>query len=636
MFIRQNKKQRSKTSKVFYQYSLVQASRHNGKTKQTNILYLGSDPLLADKGNRKIVMSLLKRKIFPPSHQMDLIESNPDPALVALAQKYYEKYCIKYGHNSEANELDRPLLPFNSSPQSFEQVDVDSLQTDQVKNFGSEYLCIQSLNRLELKMFLGDLGWSKADQEMGVIAIASRAIFASSEYMTSKYLKDNSALLKCVGQIHETVSHKQLYRIADKLFAQREKIDNYLYNQICDLFNLEDKLVIFDLSNTYFESRKSNSSLAQYGRSKEKRSDCKLVVFSGVINAQGFIRHSRIYEGNKPDSSTIGDMIDDLQKYSNQGINKTVVIDAGIATEENLEAIDSKGYKYVCVARTKPKNYEKTELEDVTTVFTNRNKEVVELKILPTPPNQRDAWMYVKSQSKQVKEKSMDDKLSKLFIERLEQIEVSLHKKRGTKSLDKVWERIGRAKEKYPSAAKNFKIEVTQKTPPELNGTQKTNKKAKPIAAKITWKRNYEQQQHGVYFIRTNDKTPNETQLWDTYNTIREVESTFRCLKSQLQIRPVHHQLDHRIESHIYLTILAYQLVNTIRHQLKSHQINYDWTNILRIMNTHTLQRTSLITPSKTIFISKPSKASVEVREIYKACHCKHFETIIDKDVVYH
>jgi len=82
------------------------------------------------------------------------------------------------------------------------------------------------------------------------------------------------------------------------------------------LFNLEDKLVIFDISNTYFETRKANSKLAKYGRSKEKRSDCPLVVFTGVINPQGFIRHSRIYQGNTADTATLEDMIKDLSSHN--------------------------------------------------------------------------------------------------------------------------------------------------------------------------------------------------------------------------------------------------------------------------------------------------------------------------------
>ena len=140
----------------------------------------------------------------------------------------------------------------------------------------------------------------------------------------------------------------------------------------------------------------------------------------------------------------------------------------------------------------------------------------------------------------------------------------------------------------------------------------------------------------GVYFIRTNFENPNEKQLWKIYNTIREVESTFRALKSDLKIRPVHHQKDNRIESHIYLTILAYQLVNTIRHMLKEKGINYDWKNIVRIMNTQTIQTIVLPTDKKVIHLRKPAKPINEVIEIYQAANCKNSQKAVKKYVVYH
>ncbi len=136
--------------------------------------------------------------------------------------------------------------------------------------------------------------------------------------------------------------------------------------------------------------------------------------------------------------------------------------------------------------------------------------------------------------------------------------------------------------------------------------------------------------------MRTNYSDPTENQLWDIYNTIREVESTFRCLKTDLQIRPIHHQKDERIKSHIYLTVLAYQLVNTIRYMLKQHGLTYDWRNILRILNTHTIQTVVLPTDKKVIHMRIPSKPIEQLQQIYSATQCKHTQTPTKKYVVYH
>ena len=348
MFIRQVKKQRSKTSKVFYQYTLCQTSRIDGKVKQHSILYLGSDKRLENKANRAIVLNYLKAKIF---NQPSLFDPDVPIDIKALAGSYYDKYLLKYPEDSK-NTTSIPPAPEKAD---FQSIDVASLEVQDVKTFGSEHLCKQTLERLELSKSLTDLGFNETMTSRALLSIAARAIFRSSEHKTAQFLDTNSSLKACYN-IQESISHKQLYHIADKLYAHKTQIDNFLYNRITELFGLEDKLVIFDISNTYFETRKPQSALAQYGRSKEKRSDCPLVVFTGVINAEGFIRHSNIYQGNTADIATLEDMIKDLKTHS-RAEKHTVVIDAGIATEDNLEYIKSQELDYVCVSRKRIKDY---------------------------------------------------------------------------------------------------------------------------------------------------------------------------------------------------------------------------------------------------------------------------------------
>ncbi len=617
MFIRQVKKQRSKDSQIFYQYTLAQTSRVEGKVKQRAILYLGSDPLLVDKQNRTIVLNILKSKIFGVA---DLFSAQAPKELVDLAVFYFEKYCIKYGQDQH------PVATIPPAPAraEFHNIDIKGLAVKDVKSFGAEHLCKQVLDKLCLKECLESVGMTAPQISKALISIAARAIFSSSEYKTSQILEVNSELVACFG--HEaSIDHKQLYATADLLYKHKQAIDDFLYKRVTDLFDLNDKLVIFDISNTYFETRKAASKIAKHGRSKEKRSDCPLVVFTGVINAQGFIRHSRIYEGNKPDTATLGDMIEDLEKYSPTMTDQTIVIDAGIATEDNLAMIDDKGYKYVCVSRKRLKDYPTVTSKNKVVKLTDRKKNNVELAIFK-PKEFNDTWMYVKSEAKRVKEQSMDTKLSQRFEEDISVIQKAINTKGGTKRIEKVWERIGRAKQKHKRVSANYQVTVSQKqgTATELKWGHKPDLKSKDDKA------------NGIYFIRTNYANPTETKLWDIYNTIREVESTFRCLKSDLNIRPVHHQLDSRVESHIYLTILAYQLVNTIRHMLKKAGINYDWKNIVRIMATQTIQTVVLPTDKKTIHLRKPAKPILQAKQIFDATNCTLTQTAIKKYVVYH
>jgi transposase len=436
--------------------------------------------------------------------------------------------------------------------------------------------------------------------------------------------QDKLKILKEVKEYDEKITHKQLYAISDKLYENKERIDQFIYNRVTDLFDLKDKLVIFDISNTYFETGKRHSKIAQYGRSKEKRNDCPIVVFTGVINAEGFIRHSRIYEGQTADMTTLGDMLKDLEKYAKPHIERTVVMDAGLATEDNLKLIHAKGYKYVCVSRKRLEDYPVDQNDKTVTIYNKNDEQKIELSVF-RPDGYRDTWMYVQSEAKRKKEQSMHKKLIQRFEENLDTIKKAIHRKGGMKSIEKVWQRIGRAKQKHNLVSAQYDIVVKQ---------------SEGIATQMSWRKKTlqvkEDKTKGIYFLRTNYQNPTEHQLWDIYNTIREVESTFRCLKTDLQIRPVHHQKDDRIKSHIYLTILAYQLVNTIRFMLKQHRITSDWKNIVRILKTHTIQTVVLPTDKKVIHMRMPSKPIQQVQQIYQATECAHTQTATKKYVVYH
>ncbi len=303
-------------------------------------------------------------------------------------------------------------------------------------------------------------------------------------------------------------------------------------------------------------------------------------------------------------------------------------MDAGIATEDNLELVKEKGYHYVVVSRKRLGDYPVDSSKPKIIELTNRKKDKVQLEIF-TPDGFSDTWMYPaaagQSDAKQNKEESMSKKLKQRFEEDLAVIKKALSSKGGTKLINKVWERIGRAKQKHNRVSSKYEITVTQKDGKAID--LKFTEKVIPVN---------EDKQKGVYFIRTNYDNPNEKELWNIYNTIREVESTFRCLKSDLNIRPLHHQKDSRIESHIYLTILAYQLVNTIRYMLKDKGINYQWKNIVRIMNTHTIQTIILPTDKKVIHLRKPAKPIEEVQQIYRAASCSNSQKAVKKYVVYH
>jgi transposase len=227
--------------------------------------------------------------------------------------------------------------------------------------------------------------------------------------------------------------------------------------------------------------------------------------------------------------------------------------------------------------------------------------------------NESDNYLWVKSHFKAEKENSMHAQFAKRFEEGLRGIQNGIVRKGGTKRPEKVWERIGRLKEKYPSVHQYYEIKVTD------NG--------KGTATALSFKRNegmpYDEKA-GVYFLRTSLDWADEETIWTIYNAIREIEYTFRVLKTDLDLRPIFHKTDDGSMAHLHLGLLAYWLVSTIRYQLKQKGYNHDWREIVRTMNTQKIVTTTVETPiGETIQIKQCSEPSSQVKELYEKLHYK-------------
>jgi len=621
MYIRQTKKVNSKSGKVFKQYILVQAFRLDGKAKQKNILYLGSDDFLSDKSLRMKIAKALEEKIYK-SRVIDSLSFYNDLGKQHQTRidQWYAKYIEK---NNDPDEGSILSVPSNSANSNFELVDTNSIDTHHCREVGAEWLCLNAAKDLGIDNYLSALGYSSKEVDLALLAIISRMVYPASEHKTAQWLDQNSALWELFDTMESSPNRFSLYRTALKLSSHFDDFTNSTYNQTMDIFGLEDTMMIYDLTNTYFEGRKLTSIMAQFSRSKEKRSDCKLTTISAVVNKQGFLQYSKIMEGNISEPGTLLDMIKQLNSRSGHNkLDKVLVIDAGIVTEDNLTALRTMGQKYVCVSRTKLKDYEQyNEGQEIEILDNRKNK--INIKLV-APRDKPDRWMIVKSEMKALKEQSMSNKLEKRFEQQLIELEQGIHLKRRIKKVMKVWERIGRIKQQNKSVSGRYEIKVAQ----DKDG----------IATSITWSKKdaLGQTRQGVYFIRTNIETDSEKEIWNLYNTIREVESTFRCLKTDLNIRPIFHQRDESSTAHIHLGLMAYQLVAYISHQLKQNELNLDWSNIVRTMNSLKLNTFSMKLKTKEMRIRKTSVPEHMVRQIYSILGIDTLPKTKTKHVVYH
>lgn len=253
-----------------------------------------------------------------------------------------------------------------------------------------------------------DKKWSEEQVQLAMTQIVSRAVYPGTENKTSKWIKENSSICELTSYPIKKITKDKLYQSALNLYRVKDEMENYLSQKTNELFDIEDKFYLYDLTNTYFEGQKKNSQLAQFGRSKEKRSDAKLVVLAAVLNVEGFLKYSNIYQGNMADCTTLSDMIDSLREATSASIKKALIImDAGIATEENLKLVTEKGYDCLCISSTKPKTYT-LKNEAPTIVYDKKNQKTELNEIEALAENQ--CVLKVKSDMKEMKERAMNRK----------------------------------------------------------------------------------------------------------------------------------------------------------------------------------------------------------------------------------
>lgn len=600
MFLKQIIKKDKQGKREYVYYRLCESYRIDNKTRHRNLMSLGALDELASSAERKTLADRLEQL---SNGQTDLFVYHVSDNVEKLAQNFYKQLRSKL--QIRLDKVD--IVPAQEeSEKHYAHVDLNSIEHDDAREVGAEWLCLQALQELKIDEFLQSLGWAQDQINTSLLHIISKAVYPCSELKTSQWISENSAVSDIIFNQHLNISRHQLYKSSLRIYAAKDNIEQHLSTKTNELFDFQDKIILYDLTNTYFEGRKQGSTLAKFGRSKEKRSDAKLLALALVVNCEGFVKYSRIYSGNIADPTTLAATIESISKNTSFTSRKpTVVIDAGIATEDNLKMLKENEYDYLCVTRSKLKDYNISAGTSKIEVFDNRDQLIEIQKV--NKEGETDQFLYVRSQMKAKKEVSMQEHYSSRYEDELKNLSASIHKKGGTKKTEKVWERLGRVKERYSAANKHYSINV---------------KSDKGIAVSITWERNKIKAAptEGVYFLRTSLIELDENEIWNIYNTLTEVESTFRTLKTDLSLRPIHHQKDNHSQAHIFLGIVAYMVVATIRYRLKANNINYDWKNIVRIMNTQKMVSSTMNDKENNLIITKKcSKASANANEIYQA-----------------
>ena len=619
-------------------YRLVESYRnHCDRVCHRTILNAGYlDGLSTDQLN--LIQKILTAKVANYDKPLFELPYTEDTTVIRYVDEFYQRMIIEKRIDVLVEKRDKKVL---RRGKDLQMIDLNSIRNKDIREIGAEWLSYQAMRQLHIAPFLDNLGWSEEQIRLAQTHIISRAVYPGSELETTRWIRENSAVCEITGYDIEQITKDRLYAISKKLYAEKEALEQHLSVRTNELFDIQDRIILYDLTNTYFEGRKQGSKLAKFGRSKEKRNDAKLVVLGLVINPEGFIKYSSILEGNMADSKTLEGMINKLRiKTSSSARKALVVIDAGIASEENLKMILDNGYDYLCVSRSSLNKYI-IEAGATTVSVTDNRKQKIELCQVKSG-NKTDYYLKVESHTKELKERSMNEQFRSRFEAGLQKIADSLTKKGGVKQEDKVYERIGRLKQKYPSIQRYFDIVAEVNDLPETKQKKKVTEPdnlIKHIVTAIKWsiKEGVDiNARSGVYFLRTSLQAKTEENVWQFYNTIREIEATFRVLKSDLDLRPIYHQKDENTMAHLHLGLLAYWLVNTIRHQLKQYGIHSGWREIVRTMNTQKAVTTlAQNNHEEVIMIRRCSEPNQQVRKLYDALKYKYAPFIKRKSVVH-
>ena len=569
MFIRKVFKKNQGFDKKFFYLHLVESVWTPKGPRQKLILNLGAIDIPEDKFSE--LAQCIEDKLSGNNHLFDV---SVDENIAQIAQTAVSKLVKKNATpivnavtiDSENKSSTNGDLPATNS---YTPIDEQTIKVENVRTIGTENICLDALKHYQLDKFFERQGINQDTISCIYAQIVSRMTFPGSDLSSWEWLNDKSGLFDLMHK-PDKFSLSTFYRSADLIWDLKSEVENHLKSKSDELFQLKRKLCLLDLTNTYFEGSMNKVPMAKRGRSKEKRSDLKLITIGLMIDENGFPEKSLLFEGNISEPTSLKKMLDLLDIPAEQE-KPTVLMDAGIGTKDNVEYLISQGFSYIVVSRRDSTAVKKEEMQPMKVSKCGNaisTKRVVD--------ESGEVLLYCHSTGKEAKEDAIVSRQVLLFTEALQKLREGLSKKTNTKDYAKINVAIGRLRQKYTKASTIYDVIVT----PDEN---------KKDAIDIKWEKNQKNQRDsGVYLLRTDRKNLSDEEIWDTYITLTRIEKTFKTIKSDVGLRPAFHQTESRVEAHVFITLIAYHLINAIEYKLRLQNDLRSWDTIRETMQNHT------------------------------------------------
>lgn len=433
------------------------------------------------------------------------------------------------------------------------QIHVDQYQLNRPRQYGACWLTCELWRSLGLDRFWAEkLGFSREGTDWAAllqVSVAYRLMAPGSEWRLHRQWFDQSAMGDLLEGRLQWGGKDQLYQVLDKLLEHREAFFSHLRQRWEDLFGVKYDVLLYDLTSTYFEGEAEENPKAQRGYSRDHRPDCKQVVIALVVTPEGFPLGYEILPGNTQDKQTLSGCIERIEaKYG--AAERIWIMDRGIPTEAQLaEAREKRPHLKYLVGTPRSRIKETRPIWEK--LAWNKIRDTVEVK---TFPDSGELYVVAKSQGRQLKEMAMRRK-------RLAKLLRALRRMRKEKSRDRLLMRVGAAR----SAAKKAKTFVTIELPKAGESITPTTFQFRLDKEKLQEAELFD----GHYLLRSNLSDKEPKYLWELYMLLVEIEAVFRSFKNDLGIRPIYHQMEARVDAHIFVCFQAYCLYVTLRHWLR-------------------------------------------------------------------
>lgn len=444
--------------------------------------------------------------------------------------------------------------------------------------------------QLNMPQLLATLGFSRVQSDAAAISVLNRLIDPVSDHSLLDWYR-HTALPELMGNRLRGAGDDRFYRISDKLLEHQDQIEAHLRERQRSMFNLQRTVLLYDLTNTHFEGVCQGNPKAKRGMNKQKRNDCPQVVVGMLFDQFGFEMAHKVFEGSMNDGKSLIEMIGLFDAATRGDEKPIVVLDGGIATRDNLILLREHGFSYLVNDSRRQRGRYREEFsapKDFRVIAGREGKTPVSVRLMDDPIGEDIAERIVlcRSEARGDKEKAIVSNAESRFLVDANKLVARVAKGR-LKDPRKIQRAIGRLQAKHRRVQRYYDIEL-------LDGSGSLS---------LACNRNDEQMAEtselfGCYVLRTDERSLDERQLWELYISLTHAEDGFKAIKSDLGLRPNRHQNEHRVDGHIFICVLAYQLLRNILWTLEQNDDNSSWETIKRLLQPHCY--TTVILPTRS------------------------------------